>query len=64
MKIESSKSRGSETKQDIIVYYAKDKYHQDRFMNSIKYRKALALGKWDWSAVFNEKEKQIKTSYT
>lgn len=44
-----------ETKQDIIVYYAKDKYHQDRFMNSIKYRKALALGKWDWSAVFNEK---------
>tara|TARA_E500000178_G_C17034765_1_gene762725 strand:+ start:119 stop:757 length:639 start_codon:yes stop_codon:yes gene_type:complete len=38
---------------NVIVYYAKDKYHQERFMNSTKYKKALALGKWSWSVVFN-----------
>ena len=43
-----------ETNEDVVVYYAKDKYHQERFMNSIKYRKALALGIWTWSAVFNK----------
>ena len=42
-----------ETDEDIIIYYAKDKYHKERFINSVKYRKALALGMWSWSTVFN-----------
>ena len=41
------------TNKQTIIYYAKDKYHLDRFMNSVKYKKALALGMWSWSCVFN-----------
>ena len=37
------------TKKDEIVYYAKDNTHRNRFMNSMKYKKALATGVWSWS---------------
>lgn len=44
-----------ETQKIVIIYYAKDKNQQIRFMNSLKYQKARATGKWTWSAVFNKK---------
>ena len=42
----------SDTKINEIIYYAIDKAHQTRFMNSIKYRRAIATEKWQWSEVF------------
>jgi len=36
-----------------VVYYASDSCHRIRFMNTMKYKKALATGKWSWSVVFN-----------
>lgn len=36
-----------------VVYFAKDNTHKDRFMNTMKYKKALATGKWSWSVVFD-----------
>jgi hypothetical protein len=44
-----------DTNEQTVVYFAADMYHKNRFINSIKYKKALALGMWSWSAVFNEK---------
>lgn len=41
-----------ETKKQIIIYYAKDEFNKKRFISSIKYKKAQALGKWSWSVVF------------
>lgn len=38
-----------ETGKSEIVYYAKDNNHKNRFMNSIKYKKAIATGLWSWS---------------
>ena len=32
-----------------IVYYAKDNNHKNRFMNSVKYKKAFSTGLWSWS---------------
>lgn len=43
-----------ETKKNKIIYYAKDQFNKDRFMNTIKYKKALAYGLWSWSIVFND----------
>ena len=42
-----------DTKVPVVVYYAEDSYKKFRFENSIKYKKALASGKWDWSTAFN-----------
>lgn len=42
-----------ETNEQILVYYAKDEHQRHRFMNTIKYKKAQALGIWSWSVVFN-----------
>ena len=42
-----------ETGKQTIIYYAKDEYHRTRFMNTVKYKKAQALGMWTWSVVFN-----------
>lgn len=42
-----------DTNEQIVVYFATDMYHKNRFINSMKYRKALALGMWSWSVVFN-----------
>ena len=36
-----------------IVYYAKDNSHKNRFMNSVKYKKALATNNWSWSVLLN-----------
>lgn len=36
-----------------IVYYGKDAYQKQRFENSLKYKKAVATGKWNWATVFN-----------
>jgi hypothetical protein len=41
------------TKKKVVVYYARDKFAQNRFENSYKYKLALATGQWSWSAVFN-----------
>jgi len=35
-----------------IVYYGKDQYQKNRFQNSLKYKKAIATGKWDWATSF------------
>lgn len=43
------------TNKNVIVYYAKDEHQKRRFTNSMKFKKALALGIWDWSVVFNDK---------
>lgn len=43
-----------ETNKQIIVYYAKDDFNKKRFMNSLKYKKALAFNMWTWSVVFND----------
>jgi hypothetical protein len=42
------------TKRNVVVYYAKDEYNRRRFINSIKYKKALDSEMWSWSAVFND----------
>jgi hypothetical protein len=42
------------TNRNEIVYFAKDEYNKKRFINSLKYKKALALGNWSWSVVFND----------
>ena len=42
------------TEKQTIVYYGKDEYNRKRFMNSMKYKKAIALGMWSWSVVFND----------
>lgn len=44
----------NKTNKDYIVYYAKDIYNKNRFMNTTKYKKALAFGVWSWSVVFND----------
>jgi len=41
------------TGQEVVVYYAKDRNKQIRFMNSMKYQRARATGNWSWSVVFN-----------
>ena len=42
------------TNNNEIVYYAKDTSHKNRFINSIKYKKAEATGIWTWSIlIFN-----------
>ena len=41
------------TNEPEIVYYAKDNAHKIRFENSDKYQKAIQLGRWVWSDVFN-----------
>ena len=43
-----------ETDVNTLIYYARDEYQRRRFMNSIKYKKALALGMWTWSMVFDD----------
>ena len=43
-----------ETDVNTLIYYARDEYQRRRFMNSIKYKKALALGMWSWSMVFDD----------
>jgi hypothetical protein len=43
-----------ETGRQLIVYYAKDEHQRHRFMNTIKYKKALNSEMWSWSAVFND----------
>lgn len=43
-----------ETGKQVAVYYARDNYRKKRFMESIKYKKALLYGKWSWSVVFND----------
>ena len=43
-----------ETEKETIVYYGKDEYNRKRFINSMKYKKAIALGVWTWSVVFND----------
>ena len=42
------------TGEKVIVYYAKDQFNKNRFMNTEKYKKANALGLWSWSVVFND----------
>lgn len=42
------------TGKNVIVYYAKDEYNRRRFMNSQKYKTALMLNRWSFSAVFSE----------
>lgn len=41
-----------ETNKNEIIYYAKDEYNKNRFINTMKYKKALAFGMWSWSVVF------------
>jgi len=41
-----------DTKKLEIVYFAKDEFNKNRFINSIKYRKAQVMGVWSWSVVF------------
>ena len=36
-----------------VVYYAKDNSHKNRFMNSVKYKKALTTNNWSWSVLLN-----------
>lgn len=43
-----------ETGKQLIVYYAKDENQRRRFMNTVKYKKALNSEMWLWSAVFND----------
>lgn len=43
-----------ETDVNTLIYYARDEYQRRRFMNSVKYKKALALGMWSWSMVFDD----------
>jgi hypothetical protein len=45
-----------ETEEPCLVYYAKDEFNKKRFMNSLKYKKALSFGMWSWSVVFYEEE--------
>ena len=40
------------TGENIIIYYAKDQYNKNRFINSVKYRKALNTELWTFSIVF------------
>jgi len=42
------------TGKPVIIYYAKDNYHKNRFINSSKYKKAVNTEMWSWSAVFND----------
>ncbi len=44
----------NKTNKDYIIYYAKDIYNKNRFMNTTKYKKAVAFGVWSWSVVFND----------
>lgn len=37
----------------IVVYYARDNTNLKRFINSTKYKKALASGKWNWTSTFS-----------
>lgn len=39
---------------DEVVFYAKDNYYKTRFMNTRKYKRAVSLGIWSWSVVFND----------
>jgi hypothetical protein len=41
-----------ETDEPQLVYYAKDQFNKNRFINSEKYKKARAFGMWSWSVVF------------
>jgi hypothetical protein len=43
-----------ETGKKVIVYFARDEYHKQRFMNTSKYKKAYNSEVWSWSAVFND----------
>lgn len=42
-----------DTGKNHIIYYGKDEFNRNRFMNSMKYKKAQAFGIWSWSVVFN-----------
>jgi hypothetical protein len=44
----------SKTQLKHVVYYAKDKFNKDRFMNTTKYKKANSFGLWSWSVIFND----------
>lgn len=43
------------TGRDVVVYYGKDEFNRKKFMNSMKFKTAVAYGRWSWSAVnFNK----------
>lgn len=46
--------RDPQTGKNVVVYYAKDEYNRNRFMNSNKYKKANSTEIWSWSVVFND----------
>lgn len=43
-----------ETGKQVIIYFAKDENQRHRFMNTVKYKKAVINKIWYWSVVFDE----------